>query len=297
MYHVIGGDGKEYGPIPLDQVKQWISEGRLNTRSLVRNALTGERRPVAQWPELGDNLLPPIQPLAAQTTENPAVGSPRSPRRAMAISSLVLGILSLPCLSVIAGVPAIILGHIAHSKARRQPEAYGGAGFAIAGFVLGYCSLAFAVLILLATLLPALARAKSKAVSIQCMNNMKQIGLATRIWSLDHGDEYVFNLSTNKGGTLELCQRSADGTDLNTYLHFRVMSNELAAPKILVCPKDQGKTVGDVFSSLAGANVTYLLRTGVSSTNSDPNTVIVICPLHNHVLHTDGSVTPGKNTR
>ncbi|HWH72227.1 MAG TPA: hypothetical protein VNT26_22885, partial [Candidatus Sulfotelmatobacter sp.] len=48
--------------------------------------------------------------------------------------------------------------------------------------------LVFAVLaILAAMMLPALSRAKSKAQRISAVNNLKQIGLAAKTWSLDNG--------------------------------------------------------------------------------------------------------------
>ena len=40
-------------------------------------------------------------------------------------------------------------------------------------------------------LLPALAAAKKKAQKISCTNNLKQVGLATRIWGGDNGDKYA----------------------------------------------------------------------------------------------------------
>ena len=39
-------------------------------------------------------------------------------------------------------------------------------------------------------LLPALAAAKKKAQKINCINNLKQVGLAFRIWEGDNGDKY-----------------------------------------------------------------------------------------------------------
>jgi prepilin-type N-terminal cleavage/methylation domain-containing protein len=44
------------------------------------------------------------------------------------------------------------------------------------------------IAILAAMLLPALAKAKSKAKSVQCMNNLKQLGLATEMYASDNGD-------------------------------------------------------------------------------------------------------------
>lgn len=59
----------------------------------------------------------------------------------LAIASLVSGILSLSCFGFIAGVPAIICGHMARHRHRQMPTLYGGQGKAAAGLVMGYLSL------------------------------------------------------------------------------------------------------------------------------------------------------------
>jgi len=36
MYKIIGADGKEYGPITVEQVRQWVAEGRANANTQAR---------------------------------------------------------------------------------------------------------------------------------------------------------------------------------------------------------------------------------------------------------------------
>jgi prepilin-type N-terminal cleavage/methylation domain-containing protein/prepilin-type processing-associated H-X9-DG protein len=97
------------------------------------------------------------------------------------------------------------------------------------------------IAILAGMLLPALAKAKAKAQQIACTNNLKQIGLAFRIFSNDHGDAYPMQISTNQGGSSEFDNGTAGRPVPNLFWHFVVMSNELNTPKIVVCPSDAGR--------------------------------------------------------
>jgi prepilin-type processing-associated H-X9-DG protein len=101
-------------------------------------------------------------------------------------------------------------------------------------------------------LIPALVRAKGKSKRIQCVNNLKQDGLAFRLWEGDNGDKYPMAVSTNKGGTMEFAKSG------NTFRHFQVMSNELNTPKILVCPADT-RVAATNFVCLKNQNVSYFV--------------------------------------
>lgn len=96
-------------------------------------------------------------------------------------------------------------------------------------------------------------RGQSKAGRINCVNNLKQVGLSFRLWAGDHGDKYPMQVSTNLGGTRELV---GDGT---VFPHFVVMSNELFRPKILACPEDMQRMSASSFASLSDSNISYFI--------------------------------------
>jgi len=100
------------------------------------------------------------------------------------------------------------------------------------------------IAILAGLLLPALAKAKAKAVRINCVNNLKQVGLAFRLWSGDNGDQYPQAYAGNAQYTVMSQVPAGWGTtspinpELWTYTVFMSMSNECSTPKICVCPGD-----------------------------------------------------------
>ncbi len=94
------------------------------------------------------------------------------------------------------------------------------------------------IAILAGMLLPALAKAKAKAQRIKCVSNLKNVGLAFRIFATDNGDRFPMSVSTNEGGSSEYTGR---GQEQFVYKHFLAMSNELSTPKIIICPSDGAK--------------------------------------------------------
>jgi hypothetical protein len=51
MYKIIGADGKEYGPVTAEQLKQWITEGRVNAQTRVQLEGSPEWKTLSQLPE------------------------------------------------------------------------------------------------------------------------------------------------------------------------------------------------------------------------------------------------------
>ena len=120
------------------------------------------------------------------------------------------------------------------------------------------------VVILVAVLLPGVIsnrryQARPKSAGVVCVNNLKQIGLAYRIWAGDNREIYPMGISVTNGGSMEMV------TTGNVTQSFLVMSNELSTPKILFCPADLGKVWATNFASVANSNISYFI--GVDATN------------------------------
>jgi prepilin-type processing-associated H-X9-DG protein len=94
-----------------------------------------------------------------------------------------------------------------------------------------------------------------RSPEMYCVSNLKQIGIAFRIWEGDNGDKYPMAVSVTNGGAMELV---ATG---NVAACFQVMSNELSTPKILRCPGDTHRAYAANFSTgFSGANISYFLN-------------------------------------
>jgi hypothetical protein len=132
MYKILGADQKEYGPVTADQMRQWIAEGRANAQTMVLPDGETEWKALGSLPEFAETLAggrAPAQPVYAVV--------PRT--NALAITSLILGILSLPgvccCYGIPFNVPGIICGIIGLSQIKSDPTNQTGRGLAIAGLI------------------------------------------------------------------------------------------------------------------------------------------------------------------
>lgn len=102
------------------------------------------------------------------------------------------------------------------------------------------------IAILAGMLLPALAKAKAKAARIKCANNLKQVGLAFKVFANDNDDRFPYRVSWNTSVIPTSRVAAANYPSLATvnsrvWAHMLVMSNELGSAKILTCPGDRRK--------------------------------------------------------
>jgi len=128
------------------------------------------------------------------TTPQPTPGmEPRTDGKA--IGSLVCGILSITCLWILTGIPAIILGHMSRSSIRNSMGRLKGEGMALAGLVLGYISVALVpvVLIVLLIAVPSFLRSRQIANESAAVRNVRTITIA----------EANFKSSNNRYGDLQ----------------------------------------------------------------------------------------------
>ena len=145
----------------------------------------------------------------SQGNETRGAGGGRPTDRAtcgLAIASLVLGILGVTCLTVLTGIPALILGFLALGKIRRARGLLTGDGLAIAGIVLGALSI-LAIPVIAGFLVPTLLRGRGEAYKIQCANNLKQLYAAAESYQR-RSDTLAFPFQP--GGSIASLQAMVD---------------------------------------------------------------------------------------
>jgi prepilin-type processing-associated H-X9-DG protein len=175
MYKIIGGDQKEYGPITAEQLREWIRADRANAQTRIQ--VEGR----TDWQVLGE--LPEFADVVAAS---PAATCVPSKTSRLAITSLVLGVLGLVSCGITSLV-GLVLGIVALVKINKSQGRLSGGGLAIAGIAVSGVLLLVAPIVA-AMVLPALAKAKSRAQTVQCISHVKQLSLAAMMYAGDHND-------------------------------------------------------------------------------------------------------------
>ena len=148
MYRIIGADGREYGPVSVEQLREWISQGRANAETKALTEGAADWKPLATFPEF--SLL-----FASQRPAAPVLftGAPVRKTHPLATAGLIMGIMSVLMVCCCHGFPFNVLGLvfsiISLVQIRKNPQMYDGQGAAIAGLVLSLLSLFLALVVLL----------------------------------------------------------------------------------------------------------------------------------------------------
>src|SRR5688572_15899611 len=111
---------------------------------------------------------------------------------------------------------------------------------------------------------PYLAHRAKASARAQCVNNLKNVGLAFRIYSTDSSSDFATKRLLRKGVPLN----SIDGV-----LVYVLHSNELTTPKILYCPSDKGREKAADFSKVSAKNISYFAS--LTTEEGFPETILI----------------------
>ena len=138
MYKIIGNDGKTYGPVPAEQIREWIAQRRVETRTSVLPAGAAEWTFLGLLPEFAPHFSspPPVIAPPPRTTSN---------TNGFATAGFVCGLISLFSCCCCAGFPFNLLGLIFSIiglvQINSQVEKQAGWGLALAGLICSAASL------------------------------------------------------------------------------------------------------------------------------------------------------------
>ena len=137
-YRILGADGKTYGPVGLEQIRQWLAQGRADGRTPVFVEGASDWTYLGLLPELVGELgaapphIGPLKPGPAARGTN-----------GFATAGLVCGLLSWTCCCAPFNLLGLIFSIIALVQINSRAEPQEGRALAIVGLVLSAASLLF----------------------------------------------------------------------------------------------------------------------------------------------------------
>jgi hypothetical protein len=187
MYKIIGADGKEYGPITVEQLRQWIAEGRANLQTQVLPEGATEWKTVGQLPEFaGASPGPgPVPVISPQPTFQPA--------GAEQVNGPATGLIVVAILGALAQVASLIMnlaGASMLASSRMPKEAWANMFSGTIGVASSVIGLLMSVVVLLGALKMkklenyGLAMAATIIAMVPCFSPCCLLGLPIGIWAL-----------------------------------------------------------------------------------------------------------------
>lgn len=110
----------------------------------------------------------------------------------------------------------------------------------------------------------AMDAARQRSDSLHCINQLKQIGLAARIWSLDNWERCPTN--------------------------FPAFANELQQPELLYCPANHARPAATNWSDVEWSRIDYVWYYTPGIIDGDPEFICCRCLVHGNYGKADGSV-------
>jgi prepilin-type N-terminal cleavage/methylation domain-containing protein len=132
-------------------------------------------------------------------------------------------------------------------------------------------------------LLPATSGgSKLRAQRIICLNNLKEIGTAYRLWAGDHDGHTPALESASRGGWSDLLANADQGT--NCWTNYAILADALGrSPKLVICPADDRSAAQEFVTNTAqydlhayyfrnNSNLSYFV--GVSANTNSPRSLL-----------------------
>ena len=108
MFTIIGGDGREYGPVTVEQVRAWMAAGRADEDTKAKAAGSDEWQRLRDFPEFSGDEPPVIHSASAEAEPDAPVLATRLSRLGATLIDMLLGaIVALPG-AMMVGVDVIV---------------------------------------------------------------------------------------------------------------------------------------------------------------------------------------------
>lgn len=206
MYKIVGADGREYGPISLEQLRQWIAEGRANALTRVLPEGATEWKTLSELPEFAGTFVPgpgatppgptapPEGPPPFSTTPTPLApgGFSGRPDPLSQVNAPAVGLIVVAILNFLASAISLVM-HLAGASFMNAPgmeEAWARMFTGTIGLISNIINVGIGVLILIGGLKMKKLESFGLAVTacilaiLPCTSPCCLIGLPIGIWAL-----------------------------------------------------------------------------------------------------------------
>jgi hypothetical protein len=138
MYKIIGNDGKPYGPVTAEIIREWIAQGRVDSRTAVLVDGAADWTFIGLLPEFNRDVSgpPPVMTLPKATP------LPVRKTNGFATAGFICGLLSLcGCCCCPLNILGLVFSIIALVQINGQVQKQEGWGLALAGLICSAVSL------------------------------------------------------------------------------------------------------------------------------------------------------------
>ena len=136
--------------------------------------------------------------------------------------------------------------------------------------IIEVCIVIALLAVLAAMLLPTLPSRPIRSSRISCLNNLKEIGTAYRLWAGDNGDLIPAQQTVCSNGWWDFLTNANQGA--RCWMNYAIMENELGqSPKLVICPADERQAALTFTNGFGNTNISYFV--GVNANDIYPQSI------------------------